>query len=126
MKNFKVTISRITQEDSYQEGCIYNSTDHAIFSEHSAKDLTSIIEHVENTTGIRIKDFEYYEEDNILEASILEDDTGYAASEYQVNQWKRNKLKLWLGSYTLRLTLVETTDLNASELLKTTLITLNN
>lgn len=118
MKQYKVEISKLTEQDHYNDGCDPTTTqDHGVIWNFQSSDLQLVWDRIKSQSPISIESLTSAEPfENRLETSQLEDGTGSEASKSQIEAWKQGKLELYHASYSIYLSLVEKTEINASML----------
>jgi hypothetical protein len=123
-KIYRATITKSIEQDEFNEGCIpktYQDLGEVYILK--SKDLNLVTEKVQEF--LKLYDLKFHEiYDNKLEVSRLETDDGDAPSQHCVDAWKKGpkelkkfSTKMWNASYTVILETVETTEINAGQLL---------
>ena len=116
MKQYKVSVSKTTATDSYEHGELMEGMDQGEVFHFSSSDLSAVSERLESYTNIKVKDCELIEgsDGDELQTCLLETEDGFIANDHQIAIWKKDKLKLYAAHYSISLSMVETTDLDAS------------
>lgn len=115
MKRYRCEILKITEVDTYKDGCDPNTTmDHGVVHSQTTSSLEHIKRDVENTFQCKLSELESFE--NRLEFSNLENAAGEPATTFEIDRWKKGKLRLFLAQYSIYMTEVLETEVAASVL----------
>lgn len=94
MKNYRIEVSKMTQIDNYNSGCIGNHTDYGIIESRYFPDLNDALKFITEDYGVP----EIY--NNRLELSITENALGDKPSQEHLERWKNGEIELWCADYT--------------------------
>lgn len=93
----ELRIYKYAEVDSYEHGCIGGVTDFGLIDSVRVKYASEAQQYLSNY-GIEVKDGEF-DEDGHLHYVRLEDANALEPTIAEVEEWKKNKLKLWCASY---------------------------
>lgn len=116
MKQYQVTISKITELDHFENGCDPDTTqDHGVIFKFKSSDLQMLKDRIKTHADIDLSDAE--EVEGRLETSKLETSEGYTANSVSIKDWQDGRISLYNAQFSIYLSEIVETELNA-EILK--------
>jgi hypothetical protein len=117
MRQYKVSVCKMTERDMFETGCIPETQmDLGQVYTFKGSDLKMVFDRIIQNTSLELQDIQGAELFELrLECSVLETEDGYRANTNQINQWKvnSNRMPLYNSSYSIYLSVVEETEVNA-------------
>jgi len=110
---------KMSDEDIYSEGCIPNSgscfSSHEVFRSHN---LDSLLDTIARFVGAERKDIEVNACDEVgrVDICMMENESGYPATQKEIELWKQGKTRLWDSIYSFQVYEYEAKPVNFEEI----------
>lgn len=94
-------ISKFAEEDNYKIGCCGGGSFSGVIETLRGSSLHELIAAAADFVGVPADSGYYDEFNNQVQFSRMENGEGEEASENELTQWKRGRLRLWSADYFL-------------------------